>query len=90
MPEDHSSLNFAEILYPYLKNRRIINKDGSEVTEGVDTFWDDGGKGKRKKNTKDDEDYDVLVISVSAPKKLNKTALYVVCDLDIKERITTV
>ena len=80
MPEDHSKVNFAKILYPYLKNWRVIKKDGSVVNEGFEPDPSENG------STFEHDGYTInqLHIDLKAPSDLGSTeSLYVKCDLNI-------
>ncbi|KAK8895970.1 hypothetical protein M9Y10_013856 [Tritrichomonas musculus] len=87
MPDDHSSLNFAEILYPYLTNWRVIKKDGTETNKNITISTNDYSF---EKFDEDGATLDRAYILVGRPDDVITTnALYVLVDLDINGDITT-
>ena len=87
MPDDHSKVSFAKILYPYLKNWRVQNIDGSIVDEGLTASWQDTLYSSSS-FTLNDEKYDKINIPVKAPSNLKNTGKQVFVDLDINGNIT--
>ena len=87
MPDDHSKVSFAKILYPYLKNWRVQNTDGSIVDEGLTASWKDTLYSSSS-FTLNDEKYDKINIPVKAPSNLKNTGKQVFVDLDIDGNIT--
>ena len=87
MPDDHSTVNFAKILYPYLKNWRVENIDGSIVKEGLTASWEDTLYSSSS-FVLNDEKYDKINIPVKAPSDLKNTGKQVFVDLDINGNIT--
>ena len=90
MPNDHSSLNFAKILYPYLKNWRIISKDGSVIC--TDLIADNLVESNYGKYYGDDKGCDKVSIPIKISSNVSdvkNNGQYIYVDLDIDENITT-
>ncbi len=91
LPENHSSINLVQKLYPYLTNWRVIMSDGSERKKNISATCNND---TYTTFTKDNQKYDKCIIAITKPDDegslwIYNDSIYVRCDLNIDDNITT-